>query len=208
MEVAMQAQKVWEISGLGGLGVELQLLREGKRKRWRAVGEEAGRKWSVDLPSPPGTVIWLPALPGPDALQRISWWGMEELGVEWGEAVQLRGSLWLCPLLVQRGVERVERVILGSLSWGPGIPQLLALVSAPLVSVSVQNRPRFALAAFLKLGWSEDEGARVFVVFPRDAEGRVWKLLERSDIREPVLVAWARVEKVAASSSALADLGI
>jgi hypothetical protein len=198
----MTTRTVWILSFPERL--ELQLLQEGGRRAWRVVGEG----WSKELPRQPGTAIWLPALPAPDALQRISWWGMEELGVEWGKAVQLRDSLWLCPLLVRRGVERVERVILGSPSWEPGISQLLALVSAPLVSAPFQNRPRFALAAFLKLGWSEGEGARVFVVFPRDAEGRVWELLERSDIREPVLVAWARVEKVAASSSALADLGI
>lgn len=204
----MQAQTVWEI-GLWRLEVQLQLLREGKQRQWRAVGKEAGKMWSVDLPSPPETALWLPALPTPDVLQRVSWWGMKELGVQWGDAFQLRDSFWLCPLLVQRGMERVERVILGSLSWEPGIPKLLALVSAPLVSVPVQNKPRFALAAFLELGWSASKGARIFVVFPHDAEGQVGKLLERNGIQEPVLVAWAQVERTAASSSfPLADLEI
>jgi len=199
-----QTRTIWRLALPGELDVELQ-LREGQQGRWRAVG----RGWSVDLPSPPGTAIWLPALPAPDVLQRVSWWGMKELGVQWGDAFQLRGSFWLCPLLVQRGMVRVERVILGSLSWEPGIPKLLALVSAPLVSVPVQNKPRFALAAFLKLGWSASKGARIFVVFPHDAEGQVGKLLERNGIQEPVLVAWAQVERTAASSSSpLVDLEI
>jgi hypothetical protein len=211
----MQAQTVWEISGLGGLGVELQLLREGKRKRWRAVGKEAGRKWSVDLPSPPGTVIWLPALPGPDALQRISWWGMGELGVEWGEAVQLRGSLWLCPLAVrhgkaQAGLARIERVFLGTRQWSPDNPQLIALVAAP-----PSGEMHLVLAAFLSLKATKApsaKAARVSLVFPREAEVQVGQLLERNKIHTPVMVVWgqARQDKASIPANQLnwADLEI
>jgi hypothetical protein len=203
----MTARTVWSLSFPESL--ELQLLQEGRQRAWRVVGGAVGKKWLKELPSPPGTALWLPAIPSPDVLQRVSWWGMKELGVKWGEAFRLRDSFWLCPLLVQRGVVRVERVILGSPSWEPGIPKPLALVSAPLVSAPVQNKPRFALAAFLKLGWSASGGARIFLVFPHDAEGQVGKLMERNGIQEPVLVAWARVERTAVgSSSPLADLEI
>jgi hypothetical protein len=195
----MTARTIWSLSFLERL--ELQLLQEAGQRVWRVVGGAAGKEWSEELPHRPGTALWLPALPNPDVLWRISWRGMEELGVRWGEAFQLRGSFWLCPLLVQRGVVRVERVILGSLSWEPDIPKPLALVSAPLVSVPVQDKPRFALAAFLKLGWSASAGARISLVFPHDAEGQVGKLLERNGIREPVLVAWAQVEGTAVGSS-------
>jgi len=196
----MAARTVWSLSFPERL--ELRLLQEGGQRAWRVVGEG----WSKDLPHHPGTALWLPALPTPDVLLRVSWWGMKELGVRWGKTFRLRDSFWLCPLLVRQGVVPVERVILGSLRWRPDLPQLLTLVSVPLVSVPARNKPRFALAAFLKLGWSTSEGARIFLVFPHYAEGQVGKLLERNGIQEPVLVAWAHVERTAASSSSpLAD---
>jgi hypothetical protein len=203
MEASMQAQTVWEISGLWGLEVQLQLLREGKQRQWRAVGKEAGKMWSVDLPSPPETAIWLPALPDPDVLQRVSWWGMKELGVEWGEAVQLRDSLWLCPLVVRRDkaqseLARIERVFLGTRQWSPDSPQLIALVAAP-----PNGEMHLVLAAFLSLKETQISGMkvpRVALLFPHEAEAQVWKLLERHKIQPPVLVVWAQGRRVAAST--------
>jgi hypothetical protein len=203
MEAAMQAQTVWEISGLGGLGVQLQLLREGKQKQWRAVVEGAGKKWSVDLPSPPGTAIWLPALPGPDALRRVYWWGMEELGVEWGKAVRLRGSLWLCPLVVRRDraqaeLMRIERVLLRARRWSPDSPQLVALVAA-----SPNGEMHLVLAAFLGLKGTKAPGAkapRVSLLFPREAEVQVGRLLERNKIHATAMVVWGQARRDKAGS--------
>jgi hypothetical protein len=200
----MQTQTVWEISGLGGLEVRLQLLREGKRRQWRAVGEEAGEKWSVDLPSLPGTIIWLPALPDPDALRRVSWWGMKELGVEWGEAVQLRDSLWLCPLVVRHGkaqaeLMRIERVFLGTRQWSPDSPQLIALVAA-----SPNGEMYLILAAFLSLKETQAPGAktpRVSLLFPHEAEIQVGQLLERNKINAPVMVVWGQTGQDKAKAS-------
>jgi hypothetical protein len=198
MEATMQAQTVWEISGLGDLEVKLQLLREGKQRQWRAVGEEVGKKWSVDLPSPPGTVIWLPALPGPDALRRVYWWGMEGLGIEWGKAVQLWDSFWLCPLVVRHGkaqaeLVRIERVFLGTQRWSPDSPQLIALVAAP-----PKGEMHLVLAAFLSLKETQAPGAkvpRVSLIFPHEAEVKVGQLLERNKIHTPAMVVWGQARR-------------
>jgi hypothetical protein len=182
-------QTVWHLTGLGKLEVELQLLQEDKRRQWRAVGEG----WSVDLSSPSGTVIWLPALPTPDALRKVSWRGMKELGIAWGEATRLPNSLWLCPLRVQcvGGQTWVERVFLGARQWDPGTPQLLALVTP-------NSGMRLVLAAFLRL----KEAAGVSLLLPRDAEAQIGQLLERHKIQPPVMVVWAQVGRVAASAPA------
>jgi hypothetical protein len=185
-------QTVWHLTGLGKLEVELQLLQKDRRRQWRAVGEG----WSVDLSSPPGTVIWLPAFPNPDALRKISWLGMEELGIAWGEAIRLPDSLWLCPLLAQRaegqaGRVWVERVFLRARQWDPDTSQFLALV--------IQNDGmRLVLAAFLRL----KEAAGVSLLLPRDAEAQIGQLLERHKIQPPVVIIWAQVGRVAASTPA------
>jgi len=193
----MTARTVWSLSFPERL--ELQLLQEGGRRVWRVAGEE----WSQELPHRPGTAIWLPALPGPDALQRISWWGMEELGVEWGKAVRLRGSLWLCPLVVRRdraqaGLVRIERVLLGARQWSPDSPQLIALVAAP-----PNGEMHLVLAAFLGLKGTKAPGAktpRVSLLFPREAEVQVWQLLERNKIHAPAMVVWGQVRRDKAGS--------
>ncbi len=201
----MTAQTVWSLSFPERL--ELQLLREGRQRVWRAAGEG----WSKELPRLPGTALWLPAVPAPDALRRVSWWGMKELGVAWGEAIQLSDSVWLCPLLAQRVEERtsarIERIFLGARHWGLGNPQLLVLVVA-----SPDDGMRLALAAFLGLKEERISGMRVpriSLLLPRDAELQVWRLLERHGVRPPVPVLWARTERFAASASAgQADLEI
>jgi hypothetical protein len=161
-----------------------------------------GKGWSMGLPRQPGTAIWLPALPGPDALRRVYWWGMEELGVEWGEAVQLRDSLWLCPLVVrhnkaQAGLVRIERVLLGTRQWGPDSPQLIALVAA-----HPNGEMHLVLAAFLGLRETQALGAkapRVSLLFPHEAEVRVGQLLERNKIHAPVMVVWGQARRDKAS---------
>jgi hypothetical protein len=188
----MTARTVWILSFPERL--ELQLLQEGGRMVWRVVGGAAGKEWSKELPRQPGTAIWLPALPDPDALRRISWWGMKELGVEWGEAVQLRDSLWLCPLVVRRDKAqadvRIERVLLGTRRWSLDSPQLVALVAAP-----PNGEMHLVLAAFLSLKETQALGAkapRVSLLFPHEAEVRVGQLLERNKIHTPVMVVWGQ----------------
>jgi hypothetical protein len=185
-----QIWTVWHLAGPGKLEAELQLLQEDKRRQWRAVGEG----WSVDLSSPSGTVIWLPALPNPDALRKVSWWGMKELGIAWGEATRLPNSLWLCPLRIQRVEGQavwVERVFLRARRWDPDTPQLLALVIP-------NSGMRLVLAAFLRL----KKAAGVSLLLPRDAEAQIGQLLERHKIQPPVVVVWAQVGQVAASAPA------
>ena len=197
-----QPQTIWHLALPGELDVELQ-LREGQQRRWRAVG----RGGSVDLTSPPGTAIWLPAIPDPDALRWVSWWGMEDLGVAWGEAIRLPDSVWLCPLVQRVGARtrraRIARVFLGTQNWGLDNPQLLVLVVA-----SPNDGMRLALAAFLGLR-IPGKTPRISLLLPRDAELRVMQLLERHKILPPVPVFWARAERLAASAFAdQADLGI
>jgi hypothetical protein len=192
----MTARTVWSLSFPERL--ELQLLQEGGRRAWRVAGEG----WSKELPRQPGTAIWLPALPSPDALQRIFWWGMEELGVEWGEAVRLRDSLWLCPLVVRHGkaqaeLVRIERVLLGTRRWSPDSPQLIALVAAP-----PNGEMHLVLAAFLSLKETQAPGAkvpRVSLIFPHEAEVQVGQLLERNKIHAPAMVVWGQARRDKAS---------
>jgi len=192
----MTARTVWSLSFPERL--ELQLLQEGGRRVWRVAGEE----WSKELPHQPGTAIWLPALPTPDALRRVYWWGMKELGVEWGEAVQLRDSLWLCPLVVRRDraqaeLMRIERVLLGTRQWSPDSPQLIALVAAP-----PNGEMHLVLAAFLGLKGTKALGAkapRISLLFPREAEVQVWQLLERNKIHAPAMVVWGQARRDKAS---------
>jgi hypothetical protein len=166
------------------------------------VGGAVGKEWSKELPHQPGTAIWLPALPDPDALRRISWWGMKELGVEWGEAVQLRDSLWLCPLVVrhdkaQAELVRIERVLLGTRQWSPDSPQLIALVVAP-----PNGEMHLVLAVFLSLKETQAFGTktpRVSLLFPREAEVQVGQLLERNKIHAPVMVVWGQAGRDKAS---------
>jgi hypothetical protein len=196
----MTARTVWSLSFPERL--ELQLLQEGGRRMWRVVGGAVGKEWSKELPHQPGTVIWLPALPDPDALRRISWWGMKELGVEWGKAVQLRDSLWLCPLVVrhdkaQAELVRIERVFLGTRQWSPDSPQLIALVAAP-----PNGEMHLVLAAFLGLKETQALGAkvpRISLLFPHEAEAQIWQLLERNKIHTPVMVVWGQARRDKAS---------
>jgi hypothetical protein len=122
---------------------------------------------------------------------------MKELGIAWGEATRLPNSLWLCPLLIQQTETRakhvrIERVLLGSRKWRPGHPQLLALVAA-----FPNSEMWLVLAAFLGL-----EETRISLLFPHNAETQVGQLLEQHKIRPPVMVIWARAERVAASAPA------
>lgn len=190
----MTVRTVWSLSFPERL--ELQLFQEGGQRVWRVVGEG----WSKELPHQPGTAIWLPALPDPDALRRISWWGMKELGVEWGEAVQLRDSLWLCPLVVRHGkaqaeLVRIERVLLGTRQWGLDSPQLIALVAAP-----PNGEMHLVLAAFLSLKAFGTKVPRVSLLFPHEAEVLVGQLLERNKINAPVMVVWGQARRDKASA--------
>jgi hypothetical protein len=123
---------------------------------------------------------------------------MEELGVEWGEAVQLQDSLWLCPLVVRRDkaraeLVRIERVFLGTRQWSPDGPQLIALVAAP-----PNGEMHLVLAAFLSLKETQALGAkapRVSLLFPHEAEAQVGRLLERNKIHTPVMVVWGQARR-------------